>query len=135
MTDVPIFKFLDSAAIRIGPNELHINDPSIYHVIYSQQHSFLKDAVFYAGFNAPHTAFTEEDPILHRQRRKLINPQFSKQGIASMQSLIDSKVDYMLQAISKFESRGAVHMHNAFRYALNWAVLLPPSRGSDIPQI
>ncbi|CAG7954027.1 unnamed protein product [Penicillium olsonii] len=73
------------------------------------------DAVFYAGFNAPHTAFTEEDPILHRQRRKLINPQFSKQGIASMQSLIDSKVDYVLQAISKFESRGAVHMHNAFR--------------------
>ncbi|KAF7171749.1 hypothetical protein CNMCM5623_004041 [Aspergillus felis] len=61
-------------AVRIGPNELHLSDVSLYKTIYNQTTPYLKEHGFYDGFLTPHTIFAETDPQLHKDRRKMLNP-------------------------------------------------------------
>jgi cytochrome P450 len=75
----------------------------------------MKEPAFYAGFGAPNTVFSEGAPLPHRDRRKLLNPFFSKQNIASMQPVIDSKLNEMIDKIGQFQQEGAIHMYSATR--------------------
>lgn len=59
---------LDSKAIRIAPNELHIDDVKMYKEIYNQTATYTKQPDFYAGFGTPHSVFAEHDLNLHKQR-------------------------------------------------------------------
>jgi hypothetical protein len=105
----------DTHILRIGPNELHLDDVSVYDQIYSMKYRFVKYDYFYAGFNAPSTAFTESSPTLHRERRKLISAFFSKQGVASVQSLLDSKAESTISKILEYRSQGPIYLYRAVR--------------------
>lgn len=107
--------YVGTHILRIGPNELHIDDVTVYDEIYSQKYRFLKEPGFYAGFNAPNTAFSECMPAAHRERRKLINPFFSKQGISAVQPLVYAKVNLMVDKIREFQDKGAIHIYSAVR--------------------
>jgi hypothetical protein len=109
----------DTRVLRIGPNELHIDDISVYDEIYSSKYRFMKEPTFYAGFNAPNTVFSEASSALHRERRRMVNPFFSKQGIASMQPLIDDKVNLMVNKICEFQHKGTIHIYSAVRSVQN----------------
>ncbi|APA11943.1 hypothetical protein SS1G_05491 [Sclerotinia sclerotiorum 1980 UF-70] len=105
----------DTHILRIGPNELHIDDASVYDEIYSQKYRFMKDPDFYASFNAPNTIFSEGMPDPHRELRKIISPFFSKQRIVAVEPTIYAKVNLMFNKIREFKDQGAIHMYNAIR--------------------
>ncbi|KAM0721583.1 hypothetical protein Q7P37_002508 [Cladosporium fusiforme] len=84
-----------SHALRIGPNELHIDDVSLFKQIYGQSSSFPKHATFYKAFGIDKSIFATADPELHRMLRTRLNPYFSHRAIAGVQSIItDSLEDY-----------------------------------------
>ncbi|KAI8663608.1 hypothetical protein NCS57_00962300 [Fusarium keratoplasticum] len=76
-------------AIRIAPNELHINETSLYKAIYKQSNPFPKHEQFYLGFatEAP-TSFTEVDKAKHKERRRMLSSMFSRAGVLKLEDLI-----------------------------------------------
>ncbi|KAJ5563968.1 cytochrome P450 [Penicillium frequentans] len=105
----------NTKAVRIGPNELHITDIELYKVIYNQSKPFLKHAPFYDGFSTPHTVFAELDPRLHKERRRMLNPLFSKVGVYKLEPLICEKI-YMLSAkITRLCATKEIDIYNAVR--------------------
>ncbi|KAL4902025.1 hypothetical protein BDW74DRAFT_181183 [Aspergillus multicolor] len=105
----------NTRALRISPNELHIQDSSLYHTIYSQDHAYAKDAYFYAAFGTPHSLFVETDRTLHRQRRKMLNNFFSKSSIRNMQGLLYQRVDKLCLQIVRLSDKGPMNIYNAIR--------------------
>lgn len=109
------YLIIDTKAVRIGPNELHITDIELYKVIYNQSKPFLKHAPFYDGFSTPHTVFAELDPRLHKERRRMLNPLFSKVGVYKLEPLICEKI-YMLSAkITRLCATKEIDVYNAVR--------------------
>ncbi|KAI3008181.1 hypothetical protein CBS147346_2752 [Aspergillus niger] len=102
-------------ALRIGPNELHITDVSKYKVIYSQSKPFPKHGEFYEAFNTPHTVFTEIDAGMHKERRRLLNPFFSRAGVFKLEPIIHDKVDILINKIRRLENSHNINVYDAFR--------------------
>lgn len=107
--------------MRIGPNELHITDVNAYKVIYSQANPFPKYAAFYDGFNTPHTVFAECDPVLHKERRRLLNPLFSRTGVFKLEPVIQEKMRMVAQKINTLWERGPINTYDAFRLDFSYA--------------
>ena len=107
--------WLDTQALRIGPNELHISDVNLYKVIYNQSSPFPKYAPFYDGFNTPHTVFAECDPLLHKERRRMLNPLFSRVGLFKMEPIIQQKIKMLVEKIHFLAGNGPVNVYDAFR--------------------
>ncbi|KAL4948920.1 hypothetical protein BDW69DRAFT_188802 [Aspergillus filifer] len=91
---------LNTKALRIAPNELHITDVGLYKVIYSHTAPFLKDAEFYEAFNTPHTLF-ELDPLLHRERRRMLASMFSRATVYKLEPLIREKLFVVMDKITR----------------------------------
>ncbi|KAH8428282.1 cytochrome P450 [Aspergillus melleus] len=102
-------------ALRIGPNELHISDVSQYKVIYSQNKPFPKHGPFYDGFNTPHTVFTETDAGMHKERRRLLNPLFSRAGVFKLEPIIHAKTGVLMQKIRRLQDTHDINVYDAFR--------------------
>jgi cytochrome P450 len=75
----------------------------------------LKEAAFYDCFNTPHTLFAETVPELHRERRKRLNPLFSKRAIADFQPVIEQKVATVGSKIERLQDLGPIEVGNMFR--------------------
>lgn len=105
----------DTRALRVGPNELHISDINLYKVIYSQINPFPKHAGFYDEFNTPHTLATETNPALHKERRKLLNPLFSRAGVTKLEPVILEKMYAMGAKIKRISKAGPIDMDDAIR--------------------
>ncbi|EXJ68785.1 uncharacterized protein A1O5_07716 [Cladophialophora psammophila CBS 110553] len=103
------------AALRIGPNELHLTDVSLYKEIYNQTTPYLKSKSFYDGFLTAHTVFAECDPILHKERRKLLNPFFSRTGVLKLEPIIDEKIKIFLEKLGEVCPLGPIDASRAFR--------------------
>ncbi|KAK2035482.1 cytochrome P450 [Colletotrichum zoysiae] len=82
----------DSRAIRISPNELHLDDVKLYKTIYNQNTTYMKDEVFYAAFDLPHTAFGEHLPNIHKEARRRLNPFFSRRAIGQLEPFLIGKI-------------------------------------------
>ncbi|KAH7053458.1 hypothetical protein B0J12DRAFT_553855, partial [Macrophomina phaseolina] len=78
--------------LHVAPNELHISNVQLNRTIYSQTNPFLKHPSFYEVFQIPHVLFSETDPALHWERRKLLKPLFSRAGVAKLESVIIEKI-------------------------------------------
>ncbi|KAF9885222.1 hypothetical protein FE257_000582 [Aspergillus nanangensis] len=105
----------NTKALRIGPNELHITDIELYKVIYNQTKPFLKHAPFYDGFNTPHTVFAELDPGLHKERRRMLSPFFSKVGVYRLEPLIYEKISLLSSKINRLCGSNKIDIYNGFR--------------------
>nr|XP_001394356.2 cytochrome P450 oxidoreductase [Aspergillus niger CBS 513.88] len=110
-----LHKKYQTQALRIGPNELHITDVSKYKVIYSQSKPFPKHEEFYEAFNTPHTVFTEIDAGMHKERRRLLNPFFSRAGVFKLEPIIHDKVDILINKIRRLENSHNINVYDAFR--------------------
>ncbi|KAH6858880.1 cytochrome P450 [Alternaria rosae] len=110
-----LHKAYGTRALRIGPNELHITEPRLYHTIYSQSYAFSKQQYFYEAFGAPHSVFVEGNKELHRVRRKLLSNFFSKTHIRSMEKTLLSKATLLCDRISETKGNGAINFYYAFR--------------------
>ncbi|KAF5649860.1 cytochrome p450 [Fusarium sp. NRRL 25303] len=110
-----LHKKFGTKTLRIGPNHLHIADPSLYKVIYSQANPFPKEQAFYDTFESHHTTFSETDAQLHKQRRKLLSPLFSKSGVSKLEPLILEKVEETKEKVNRISKHGPINVWPAFR--------------------
>ncbi|KAJ0423112.1 cytochrome P450 [Aspergillus carlsbadensis] len=101
--------------LRIPPNELHVTDISLYHVIYSQAAPFAKFKPFYDGFMTPHTVFAEDDPNLHKKRRRMLNPFFSRTGVLKLEPIIMEKAEILSSKIRRLCTTDDINVYDAFR--------------------
>jgi cytochrome P450 len=69
---------------------------------------FLKDEKFYELFHMPKNIFCTIDPELHRQRRSLINPSFSRRSILEYESLIQDKVRELCRRFKEHEDEDRI---------------------------
>ncbi|PVI02281.1 cytochrome P450 [Periconia macrospinosa] len=103
-------------AVRIGPNELHIDDVHLYNTIYNRISPFPKEPGFYAGFQSTYNVFTDTDLARYKQRKKLLNPFFSKQAIKNQEPLLLEKAYLLagrLRQLAKVDND--CHIYNACR--------------------
>lgn len=106
---------LDTKLLRVGPNELHISDPEVYKDIYKQVDPFPKYEPFYLSFNAPHTVFSEVDVAKHKERRRLLNPLFSRAGILKLEPLIREKLSMLDNKVNRLSHQQQINVYDAFR--------------------
>lgn len=85
--------------MRIGPNEVHIQDPAFYEVLYAQsRHSDKLKALQYR-FNNPTAAFTTAEHHIHRVRRSALNPFFSKRRITQHAPNIQAHMERLCERV------------------------------------
>lgn len=86
--------------IRIGANELHVNDVSVYQDITRVNSTFIKDPSFYSFISFPGTSIGETDPEKHRIRRKVLAPALSGSRVQELAPLVECKTDQLLSRLS-----------------------------------
>lgn len=115
MADDLLWHIVDTKILRIGPNELHISDPEVYMDIYKQVNPFPKYEPFYLSFNSPYTLFSETDAAKHKERRRLLNPMFSRAGILKLESLIREKLSKLDVKVERLSHQHDINVYDAFR--------------------
>lgn len=88
---------------------------NLYKVIFSQSKPFLKYPPFYDSFHTPHSLFTETDPARHKERRKLLNPLFSKTGVFKLEPIIHDKIQILMRKITRLQDKSTINVYDAFR--------------------
>ena len=99
----------------MAPNELHLSDVSLYKTIYSQTTPYTKEHSFYDGFLTPGTLFTETNQQLHKERRRLLNPTFSKASIRKLEPVIQTKIYTLAKKIKSICCTGPINVSDAYR--------------------
>ena len=100
--------------IRIGPSDLHVNDPEVFQDVTRVGSKFVKDAKFYNFITFPGTSIGETDPTAHRVRRQVLTPAFSPQRVQELAPFIKQQVDKLLSRFSAFaESSKPVNVNAA----------------------
>lgn len=81
--------------VRIGVNELHVNDPEFFQEITKVGSKFLKEPNFYWGISFPTSSIGLVDPIAHRTRRQVLNPLFTSGRIQQIAPGIEAKAEHL----------------------------------------
>ncbi|KAK6539580.1 hypothetical protein TWF694_009790 [Orbilia ellipsospora] len=84
--------------VRVGPNELNINDPAFLNVVYS--HKFERYGAFYNGLKGPVDSFMGAPAAEHRVRKRIFGPLFS---VANIQNLEES-MRYFIEKLANLVS-------------------------------
>jgi cytochrome P450 len=87
--------------VRVGPNEVSIQDWAAYRQIYNN-HNSSKTPSFYNGFSLTGrhlNALSIQDHRQHAARRKIQNPSYSQQAILNIESLITERADILVRRI------------------------------------
>lgn len=105
--------------VRINPRELHFDDPSYIDEIYSGPGRKRDKWAWYTRqIGVPDSILATNPHDLHRTRRSAMNPFFSKQSVRSLQPVIDTKIDQLIERIDDFRRTGEVltlnHMFAAY---------------------
>lgn len=91
------------------PEELHIRDSEYYDEIYAPSAKKRdKWEGFVVGAGAPRSTFATVSHDLHRQRRSVLNPFFSKRMIANNEGLIKDTVEHLCRRFKAYSDSGEV---------------------------
>ncbi|KAK0185463.1 cytochrome P450 [Armillaria mellea] len=101
--------------VRIAPNELHFSTPQAYFSIYSTQANAIKDPNYYWCFNVDESVGGFTDPSLAKKRRDILNPLFSRRSILKLESVIQEKVNTLIDIITDEYRDKPVDLHQAFK--------------------
>jgi hypothetical protein len=106
--------------VRIGPNEIHVNDPDFYGVLYAgptrRRH---KDPWFLSSI-APGMSFAASNYDHHRARRSGLSPFFSKTAVRGWEPVIQENVRHLCQHFERAnETSQLLDLHTCF---VNFAV-------------
>ncbi|KAK5736723.1 hypothetical protein LTR17_007227 [Elasticomyces elasticus] len=90
--------------VRIGPDEIHINDPDYYNEIYAPNTRRRDKSPLWfwmGGSNnfGDNSAFTTLNHDLHRLRRSAVNPHFSKQKVQDLEPRVRNHVLHLKQRL------------------------------------
>ncbi|RDB24893.1 hypothetical protein Hypma_007757 [Hypsizygus marmoreus] len=90
--------------VRIGPEQLHFNDPRAYEDIYAIGSKFTKEARFYDCFNEPESSFGFIDIKKAKQRKDVMRPLFSRRAILKLENVIQTTTDQLVSALLSHSS-------------------------------
>ena len=94
--------------VRINPTELHISDPDYYDTLYNREGKWEKNPFYVNSFGNLVSGFGTVDHDLHRLRRSAINPFFSKQKVAALQTVIQQLADKLCKKLENIRATGEV---------------------------
>ncbi|KAF2190227.1 putative cytochrome P450 [Zopfia rhizophila CBS 207.26] len=101
--------------VRINPWEVHINDPTYWDVLYSNN-KLEKDPWYYRAFGSDGATVCTVSPELHRIRRGAMANFFSRANVAKLEPRVLSRVQQLCSRLEEHKDRGkAVDISNAFR--------------------
>ncbi|KAF8860246.1 cytochrome P450, partial [Acephala macrosclerotiorum] len=102
--------------IRINPWEVHINDPEFYDMIYTSTSYFDKVPAHVDWSDVPRAGQATASHALHRPRRKVLDPFFSKRRISSFAPEIQARTEELCNKfLSEYKNTGkALTLDNAF---------------------
>lgn len=72
--------------------QLHFSNPEVYHKIYASGSKFTKDPEFYAMFAQGDAIFGIISPTVHKLRKDLLSPLFSRRAVMGIEPMMQSKV-------------------------------------------
>ncbi|KAK6530849.1 hypothetical protein TWF281_007685 [Arthrobotrys megalospora] len=105
--------------VRIGPNELHINDPTFYNTIYAPNYKFPFYPPHYGFVGSLDATVAVTDPPIHKSRRAIWNRFFSKPQIQKLSSTLQENIHKFADLISEVAKRNTqeqgVHIQVFFR--------------------
>ncbi|KAI9928681.1 hypothetical protein ASPWEDRAFT_180261 [Aspergillus wentii DTO 134E9] len=93
--------------VRINPRELHIKDPHFFDRIYTSKRQE-KDKYMVRIFASPLSAAATVDHDLHRMRRELVNPFFSKRSVMALEHLVQDKIEKAASRLEQAHKDGTV---------------------------
>ncbi|KAF2140918.1 uncharacterized protein K452DRAFT_298984 [Aplosporella prunicola CBS 121167] len=80
--------------VRINSKSLHIHDPEYYSTVYAGgSRRTNKEPSAVSGYTFPHSTIATIEHDLHRKRRAIINPYFSKRAIVGLEPFIHERLD------------------------------------------
>ncbi|KAI0380236.1 cytochrome P450 [Hypomontagnella monticulosa] len=95
--------------VRVGPNEVHIQDVTFYDTLYSNSRHSDKLKQLENRFGNRNAMLMTADHDIHRMRRVAINPFFSKRKISQYSSKIQAHMDRLCKRVSaEFLANGRV---------------------------
>ncbi|KAL2870373.1 cytochrome P450 [Aspergillus lucknowensis] len=101
--------------VRISPNELHINDPDYYEVLYSRESPRNKYEYFTKQFSVTRSMVATVDHYHHRLLRSNMNPYFSMARVRKQEPLIQALVDKLYERLREYKGTGSpVVLQHAF---------------------
>ncbi|EEU41816.1 uncharacterized protein NECHADRAFT_87909 [Fusarium vanettenii 77-13-4] len=92
--------------VRINADELHIHDPDFYSKVYAGSKRVNKYGPAVAAFTVPRATLATIDHDVHRLRRSILNPYFSKRAVTMLEPLINDKVDRLCGRLEEWIGQG-----------------------------
>lgn len=117
--------------MRIGENELHINDPEVYLDMTKVSSSFTKDPFFYQAISFPGTSIGETDPNQHRIRRKVLSPAFSGTRVQELAPEVLAKTNKLMGRLREYAVSKEPVCFNAAAKAFTMDIISKVVLGQD----
>ncbi|KAJ5160940.1 uncharacterized protein N7482_007944 [Penicillium canariense] len=95
--------------VRVNANELHIRDPHYYSTVYAGNHRSTDkyhDAV--AAFSVPQASLATIHHKVHRLRRSILSPYFSKAAVIRLESAIHERIERLCSRLEETMHRGQI---------------------------
>lgn len=118
--------------IRIGPDDLHINDPEVFQDVTRVGSKFLKDPKFYNFISFPSTSIGLTDPVAHRIRRQVLTPAFSPARVQELAPFVKKKVDRLMARLEGFAKSSAPIDVNAASKAFTMDIISKILFGQEV---
>lgn len=102
--------------VRINSRSLHIHDPEYFSEIYAGgSRKINKESSAVAGYTFPHSTIATIEHDLHRKRRAVVNPYFSKRSIVDLEPTINERLDVLCSRLWEAQAQGqTVDLTSAF---------------------
>ncbi|KIX07822.1 uncharacterized protein Z518_02476 [Rhinocladiella mackenziei CBS 650.93] len=95
--------------IRINPHEIHVYDPAFYDEIYVNPPRKRNKYQWWVNLaSAQGSGFSTVPHDLHRMRRSVLNPYFSKRNIVHLEPVITERVEKLSKRLSEAASQDEV---------------------------
>lgn len=92
--------------VRIGPNDLHFNQPEAVEGIYKRG---WQKGEFYLGFDQKSSGlFSERNEVVHGKRKRMFGTNFTLTAIRSYESIVDSRYAILRRQLDRFADREEV---------------------------
>jgi cytochrome P450 len=122
--------------VRISPTEIHLADPDNYEkVYYVGSKAPSKAPYFYDSFGLNTAAFGTASNELHRIRRAVINPVFSRKAVLELESIVQEKTAKLVKRMNGLlAEKQPVDLHHGYR-ALSVDVISDYAFDNDSKQL
>lgn len=103
--------------VRISPHEVHLQDPAHHQTIHRVGTKFTKDpACYQTSFVSSLSMFTTQDNALHRARRSVLAPLFTRARVLELEHSVQNKVSKLCKRMQELlASSQPVDIHHAVR--------------------